>query len=127
MVKGERKGGWYRALLKYNFGERYAVIRTCDGRSFELPSLATGLVDVKEMVMSLDGEIPAPSLDCIGNIIGMEVSVDASTGDDDAFNRLFGEVIEISESNGKPVLCVEIKEDNFHGNQVAEKDSRGDL
>lgn len=115
MVKGERKGGWYRALLKYNFGERYAVIRTCDGRSFELPSLATGLVDVKEMVMSLDGEIPAPSLDCVGSIIGMEVSVDVSTGENDALNRIFGEVIEVSESKGKPVLCVEVTGNNFQG------------
>lgn len=51
------ESGWYRVLLKFNFGEKYAVVRTCDGRSFELPSLATGIVDVKEMVMTLEGEI----------------------------------------------------------------------
>ncbi|MGL5280705.1 MAG: hypothetical protein ACRC8W_02990 [Plesiomonas shigelloides] len=53
----KRESGWYRVLLKFNFGERYAVVRTCDGLRFELPSLATGLVDVKEMVMTLEGQI----------------------------------------------------------------------
>lgn len=44
-----------------------------------------------------------------------QVSVDVSTGDDDAFNRIFGKVIDFSVSNGEPVLIVEMTERNFQG------------
>lgn len=45
--------------------------------------------------------------------LGLQVSLDVSTCDQDSGNRYFGRVTSLSESNGKIVLLVEGSEKNF--------------
>jgi len=44
-------------------------------------------------------------------LIGMKVSID--TGSDNIGHRLFGEIVGTSDSNGVPVLCIEVTENNI--------------
>ncbi|TBL50565.1 hypothetical protein EYY98_09000 [Obesumbacterium proteus] len=60
-----------------------------------------------------DGEIKlfaAPVLPKQPELIGMKVSID--TGSDNIGHRLFGEIVGTSDSNGVPVLCIEVAENN---------------
>ena len=60
-----------------------------------------------------DGEVlvyAAPVLPKQPELIGMKVSID--TGYDNIGHRLFGEIVGTSESNGVPVLCIEVTENN---------------
>lgn len=43
-------------------------------------------------------------------LIGMKVSID--TGGENIGHRLFGEIVGTSDSNGVPVLCIEVTENN---------------
>ncbi|EFV40493.1 hypothetical protein HMPREF0864_02224 [Enterobacteriaceae bacterium 9_2_54FAA] len=60
-----------------------------------------------------DGEVlvyAVPVLPKQPELIGMKVSID--TGSDNIGHRLFGEIVGTSESNGVPVLCIEVTENN---------------
>lgn len=52
----------------------------------------------------------APVLPKQPELIGMKVSID--TGSDNIGHRLFGEIVGTSDSNGVPVLCIEVAENN---------------
>lgn len=52
----------------------------------------------------------APVLPKQPELIGMKVSID--TGSDNIGHRLFGEIVGTSDSNGVPVLCIEVTENN---------------
>lgn len=52
----------------------------------------------------------APVLPKQPELIGMKVSID--TGSDNIGHRLFGEIVCTSDSNGVPVLCIEVTENN---------------
>lgn len=52
----------------------------------------------------------APVLPKQPELIGMKVSID--TGSDNIGHRLFGEIVCTSDSNGVPVLCIEVAENN---------------
>lgn len=52
----------------------------------------------------------APILPKQPELIGMKVSID--TGSDNIGHRLFGEIVGTSDSNGVPVLCIEVAENN---------------
>lgn len=52
----------------------------------------------------------APVLPKRHELIGMQVSID--TGGDNIGHRLFGEIVGTSDSNGVPVLCIEVTENN---------------
>ncbi|WP_306587697.1 hypothetical protein [Hafnia paralvei] len=52
----------------------------------------------------------APVLPKQPELIGMKVSID--TGSDNIDHRLFGEIVGTSDSNGVPVLCIEVTENN---------------
>lgn len=60
-----------------------------------------------------DGEVlvyAAPVLPKQPELMGMKVSID--TGGDNIGHRLFGEIVGTSDSNGVPVLCIEVAENN---------------
>ncbi|MFO6491126.1 hypothetical protein [Hafnia alvei] len=60
-----------------------------------------------------DGEVlvyAVPVLPKQPELIGMKVSID--TGSDNIGHRLFGEIVGTSDSNGVPVLCIEVAENN---------------
>lgn len=52
----------------------------------------------------------APVLPKQPELIGMKVSID--TGSDNIGHRLFGEIVGTIDSNGVPVLCIEVTENN---------------
>lgn len=52
----------------------------------------------------------APVLPKQPELIGMKVSID--TGSDNNGHRLFGEIVGTNDSNGVPVLCIEVTENN---------------
>lgn len=52
----------------------------------------------------------APVLPKQPELVGMKVSID--TGGDNIGHRLFGEIVGTSDSNGVPVLCIEVAENN---------------
>ena len=52
----------------------------------------------------------APVLPKQPELIGIKVSID--TGSDNIGHRLFGEIVGTSDSNGVPVLCIEVTENN---------------
>lgn len=54
--------------------------------------------------------LAAPVLPKQPELIGMKVSID--TGSDNIGHRLFGEIVGTSDSNGVPVLCIEVAENN---------------
>ncbi|MGL5280630.1 MAG: hypothetical protein ACRC8W_02610 [Plesiomonas shigelloides] len=69
-----------------------------------------------QMVMTPDGQIVynQPAHDQLrNNIDGAEVSLDVSTCDSDAGNRIFGVVNGFSESKGKLVILAEETSRNF--------------
>ncbi|WP_241603924.1 hypothetical protein [Rosenbergiella nectarea] len=59
--------------------------------------------------------------------IGLQVSVDVSTCDDDAGHRYFGKVSALSESNGEVVLVIEESERNFTAPPVPEINTSSEL
>lgn len=97
------------------------AIKSCGGHERDAASLA-----YKAMLAAAPQAPAAPVVDEEGHlseelrdlITGMTVSVDVSTGEHDASNRLFGEVTEVMEYDGgsdkhKVVLLVQSPEANF--------------
>jgi hypothetical protein len=48
--------------------------------------------------------------DCV---VGLKVSIDVSTGDDDAGNRVFGRIVEWQDDGGSVRFLCEYESDNF--------------
>lgn len=80
-------------IAEFKNGREVCVMRDCDDEQLDyLPLYA------------------APVLPKQPELIGMKVSID--TGSDNIGHRLFGEIVGTSDSNGVPVLCIEVAENN---------------
>ncbi len=111
MIPAEEAQLMARQLLAYEQAAKNPVAFT---EACEISNMnATGLY-MRGFPDSKQGRnIPiyaAPVLPKQPELIGMKVSID--TGSDNIGHRLFGEIVGTSDSNGVPVLCIEVAENN---------------
>lgn len=92
-------------LLAYEQAAEHPAARiTWDGSEFSVSNVS------EDFLYGGTAVYLAPVLPKQPELIGMKVSID--TGSDNIGHRLFGEIVGTSESNGVPVLCIEVTENN---------------
>lgn len=94
-----------RQLLAYEQAAEHPAARiTWDGSEFSVSNVS------EDFLYGGTAVYLAPVLPKQPELIGMKVSID--TGSDNIGHRLFGEIVGTSDSNGVPVLCIEVAENN---------------
>lgn len=94
-----------RQLLAYEQAAEHPAARiTWDGSEFSVSNVS------EDFLYGGTAVYLAPVLPKQPELIGMKVSID--TGSDNIGHRLFGEIVGTSDSNGVPVLCIEVTENN---------------
>ncbi|MEG0421439.1 MAG: hypothetical protein RR589_11145 [Hafnia sp.] len=94
-----------RQLLAYEQAAEHSAARiTWDGSEFSVSNVS------EDFLYGGTAVYLAPVLPKQPELIGMKVSID--TGSDNIGHRLFGEIVGTSDSNGVPVLCIEVAENN---------------
>ena len=94
-----------RQLLAYEQAAEHPAARiTWDGSEFSVSNVS------EDFLYGGTAVYLAPVLPKQPELVGMKVSID--TGGDNIGHRLFGEIVGTSDSNGVPVLCIEVAENN---------------
>ena len=92
-------------LIAYEQAAEHPAARiTWDGSEFSVSNVS------EDFLYGGTAVYLAPVLPKQPELIGMKVSID--TGSDNIGHRLFGEIVGTSDSNGVPVLCIEVAENN---------------
>lgn len=92
-------------LLAYEQAAEHPAARiTWDGSEFSVSNVS------EDFLYGGTAVYLAPVLPKQPELIGMKVSID--TVADNIGHRLFGEIVGTSDSNGVPVLCIEVTENN---------------
>lgn len=109
MIPAEEAELMARRILAYEQAAKnpvmYKVVSLFGDISYQKQKCKEGLFSV-----SVTPLYAAPVLPKQPELIGMKVSID--TGSDNIGHRLFGEIVGTSDSNGVPVLCIEVAENN---------------